>query len=223
MKRYISLLVTMLAVAAVSAVAVASASAAEPTILFLSPETFPVKMNANEPTTATELQNAAGSLKGEGFTLEMEETATTKTYTVDFTNVKKGTESCNSPGDAAGVVLLVKNPYQLAFDSLSPLGVAALFTVEPELTVECGATKVKIKGNVLGLVTPIETEGTAFKGILHCSATVGEPAEVKYWPNSGTETTALLLANFGTGFKKACENVAGEVSLTSSKMITIMG
>lgn len=223
MKRYVSLLVALFAVAAVSAIAVGSAFAAEPTVLLLSPETLPVAITGSSATTATELQNAAGSIKGEGFSLTLNQTtANAGTYSVDFTNVAKGAEKCNTAGDAAGTVLIKENAYQLVFDSLSPLGVAALFTVgtaaAPELVVECGTTKIKISGKVLGLVTTINTEGTAFKGILHCSTTVGEPAEVKYWPNSGVETTALLLANFGTGFKKACENVAGEVALTSGKI-----
>jgi hypothetical protein len=227
MKRYVSLLFALLAVAAVSAVAVASASAAEPTVLFLSPETFPVELTGSNATTATELQNAAGTLKGEGYTLAMtEKAASEKAYSVTFSGVNKNGEKCNSPGAGTGSVVISANPYKLVFDALGAeapaLGVAALFTVN-ELTVECGTTKIKIKGNALGLVTPIKTEGTAFKGILHCSATVGEPAETKFWNSAGTEETAKLEANFGSGFKKACELITGEVPLTASKMIEIMG
>jgi hypothetical protein len=201
----------------------ASASAAEPTILFLSPETFPVELDSFSDSVGTELKGVAGFLVGLGYVYNLTETsASAKTYSVDFHVVSKGGELCNSPGDPSGTILISANPYKLVFDSLSPLGVAALFTVN-EFTIECHFNKLKVKGDVLGLLTPINTEGTAFKGNLHCSATGTKPAETKFWNSAGAEETAKLEANFGTGFKEVCLEIEGEQDITASKMIEIMG
>jgi hypothetical protein len=219
MKRYILLLVALLSVTAVSVVAVAPALAAEPKTLFLLFVTFPVFLNAADATSLIEL----GAVKGNGYQLGLEETAAgVATYGLTFTNMKRGSESCNTPGDIHGAVLITRNPYHLVFDSLSPLGVAGLFSVEPELTIECGVARPKIKGNFLGLIGPIESEEIDFRGNVHCLAN-GEPAEVKYWPNNGVELVAQLLGNFGLGFKKTCLNITGEVPFIASWMIQIMG
>jgi hypothetical protein len=181
---------------------------------------LPVTLTGGTTTTSTEFQNAAGVVKGTGLKLTVEiTTASAGSYKAIVENVKKGAETCKSPGEAAGVVKL-EDTLKLRFDSLSPLGAGILFNLN-EITIECGAAKIKIKGNVLGLIAPINSVITSYKGNLHCSATVGEPSEVKYWEETGVETTTLLLGNFGTGFKKSCEEVGGEIALTASKSMQV--
>ena len=118
-----------------------------------------------------------------------------------------------------------QNLLLLVYDSLAPLAVGLLFQVN-EFTIECeGGLSVRIKGNALGLVFPVN-EGftTSLKGALHCSKTVGKPGETRYWNSSGTESSAKLEANFGAGFTSSCEEVAPEtISLTASQKIEIMG
>lgn len=219
----------LLAVLALGSVAVSSAFATSPTALVLAGEPLPVEVNSvtDNPNNKilTELQNAAGTLKGEGLLLEVTITgASSGTYKVLFLKVTKGAESCSTPPDAAGEVLLPTNTFTFVHDESSTTGGGVLFNVS-EFTVECGAAKIKIKGNVLGLVKPIGGgEKTAFEGALHCSKTVvGEPAETKFWNAAGTEETPLLLANFGTGFKKACEEIVpATIALTANKMIELM-
>jgi hypothetical protein len=60
---------------------------------------------------------------------------------------------------------------------------------------------------------------------LHCSSTQGVPAEKSYWLSLlASELTAKLEANFGTGFKEACEELNPEktVELDFGKMVELM-
>jgi hypothetical protein len=84
-----------------------------------------------------------------------------------------------------------------------------------------------VKGTALGLFKGEGTlEGADFThwlGDLLCKNTSGgEPLEEKYWDLTGVQKTALLLGNFGTGFKKSCELIVSEVLLDSHKMAEIM-
>ncbi len=229
MKQAKTLLVVLMGVLAVSSALVASAFAASPTAKLLTGETFPVTIKGENTAAKTELQNAAGVLKGEGVTLTASLTsASAGTYGADFTKVKKGAEACKTAGDASETVLVPNtNTFTLVHDISSTTGVAALLNLSV-ITVECGATKIKIEGNVLALLLPVgkgggtEEKTSGFEGVLRCSAAVGEPKEVKYWNAANEEKSALLLANFGTGFKKACEDVQPNLALTASKMIELV-
>ena len=95
------------------------------------------------------------------------------------------------------------------YDSLSPLGVAGRFAI-PEVKILCGtAAKIKVRGSVLSLITPINTivksGSNTTQAALHCTSTVGEAEETRYWNQSGVEEHTKLEVNGGVSFEKACE------------------
>ncbi len=223
--RSVGLAVT--AILAVCSVVASVAFATSPKANTLTGEGFPLALSGSSATDRSELQNAAGVLKGEGVTLSGELTsASAGTYSAVFTNVEDKGEKCNNTGTAGEVRVPASGsePFTLVHDASATTGVGALLEVATELTVTCGATKVKVKGNVVANLSP-EGGGektTGFTGELHCSATVGEPARTKYWNAANEEKSPLLLANFGTGFKKACEEVVTNLPLTAAKMVELV-
>ena len=197
-------------------------------VLLLSGESFPVSVNGSS-TEATELQNAAGTLKGREASSTGEILKETGgLYKAEFKNVEEPVSraKCNSSGDGAGVVLTLQANFFAVHDEDELRGAGILFEV-PEFSITCGTTTVKIKGNQVGLVTNPNRSGedllTSFKLKLHCSSTVGEPEDTQYWTSLlASKLTPVLLANFGTGFKKACELVSGETTVNLGKMIEMM-
>jgi len=202
-----------------------------------------LKSEKDPNTIKTELQSEAETLVGEGLLLSIAITNLSDTsdssYLALFLKVhraKSAEEKCNTAGDQSGEILIPTNLIQLMYDSLTPLGVGTLFSVS-QFEVKCGTTaepaklKLKIKGESLGLIEPINAEVKAgelgaFSVSLHCSATLGAPAETKYWNKTGEEKTAQLLVNAGVGFERGCEQVEGKegkVKLETTKMIEIMG
>jgi len=206
------------------------------TIKFLGAETYPVKLESLpvEPNTIpSKLENASGELHGEGFLLEAELTKAGNGNVAEklgnfdalFLTVKKGTtETCTSTGEKNAGEVLVLGSLKLVHDVSKTEGLGILFEPE-EVVIEClpAKTVIHIKGNQVGLLRPVGTgEVTAGEGFLHCSSTIGEPSETKYWDEEEVEHTGKLEANFGSGFKKACEDVAKEnewIKFDSNKMI----
>lgn len=208
-------------------VAASPALASSPTALVLPGEPLPIALNgpSDNPNNGIqfELQNAALTIKGDGLLLGLTLTsASAGTYQLLYLKVGKGAEQCSTAGDAAGEELLGTNTFALVHRTATE-GVEVLFNVS-EFTVECGAAKLKVKGNFLGLLGPVGGgEKTSFTMAVHCSGTVGEPAETKYFNSAGMEEIALLLDNLGTGFKKGCvEWVPATISLTANKMMELM-
>jgi hypothetical protein len=198
-----------------------SAAASGPAVLLLAGSSFPIVEESTNLTTSTELQSAAGILKGTGYSGSGDITsASAGTFKIAFFNIRKGETRCESEGDPEGTVLFGEDEGQLVYISLSPLQVGVLVTVK-EFSFMCGTTKIKKTGTVISTISPMNVESVSFSGGLECSLTVGEPAHTVYWNSSGEEKHALLLVNFGTGFKKAC--LSGSASGTSSVMIEVMG
>ena len=236
MRRLKVLFLMLVAVAAMASVMVATAAAAPPTVLLLSTEKLPVLiLSEKDPNTIkTELQSEAATLEGEGLLVDIMITNLNDTsdgsYLVLLLKVKeeKGKkESCNTSGDKTGEVLIPTNLIHLVYDSLSPLGVGLLFLAS-EFLLLCGAgLKIKVKGEVLGLIMPINTEAKvelgSLKGKLRCSSTFGVPEESKYWNAAGEEKKAVILASAGAGFESGCENILSEIPLEPMTMIEIMG
>jgi hypothetical protein len=230
MRRVRLFLLAALALVVLGSIAASAASAAprSTSVLTLPGESLPVTVSGSS-TEATELQNAAGTLKGREFTSSGEILkATGGLYKAEFKNVEEpvSREKCKSSGDVAGIVLTPQANFFAVHDETEEKGAGLLFEV-PEFTITCGATSIKIKGNQLGLVTNPNRANedllTSFKLKLHCSATIGEPEDTQYWTSLlSSKLTPVLLANFGTGFKKACELISGETTLNLGKMIEMM-
>lgn len=220
----------LLAVMAVASAISASAFAAAPTVLLLG-EGFPLGLESGKLETAkSELQNAAGVLKGEGLLVQGELTTASagNTFDVLFLHVKKGEETCTGEGEKNPGEVLTISSVKLVHDLSATTGVAALLTLTGShlvglaLVVLCGTLKIKIEGTLLALLLPVGSEVTEVETVVHCSTTVGEPKEVKYWNEANVELSTLLLANFGTGFKKACEEIFTNTKLKLTKMAELM-
>jgi hypothetical protein len=204
------------------------ATARSTSVLPLSGESFPVSITSSS-TEATELQNAAGTLKGKEFSSSGEILKQTGgLYKAEFKNVEEPVSKtkCNTSGDGAGVVLMPQDNFFFVHDESQEKGAAILFQVG-EFPMVCGTTTVKIKGSQVGLVTNPNKAGedilTSFKLKLHCSATIGESEDTAYWTSLlSSKLTPVLLANFGVGFRKACELISGEPIVNIGKMVEMM-
>ena len=206
-------------VVAVGCALATSASASGPTLLFLEGNGPTVLISSeSEPNSIrTQLQSTSSKLEAEGFSIEITLLQLTSPvpnvsgiYTMLFLKLKETLSpqaECHSEGDPQGEVLVPQGTILLVYDSLSPLGVAARLAV-PEVKILCGtATKIKVKGSVLSLITfgEVAKKGsTTTKSTTHCTSTVGEPAETRYWNQSGVEEHTKLEANGGVSFEKAC-------------------
>jgi hypothetical protein len=224
----------------------ASSASAAPTstsALLLAGDSFPVSFSslpvdngAGSNTVLSELQNAAGKLKGKGVLLQGEILkATGGLYAAIFLLVLENEtgKKCNTLGNPAGEVRVPRGNFFLVHDLTENTGGGVLFEVKP-FDIECeGGVLVEIKGNVLGLIKPVGTEilWTGAKGSLECknpgtSEELGIPKENKYWTSLlSSELKARLEANFGTGFKQACELIGAagfELPIDVSKMIELM-
>jgi hypothetical protein len=198
--------------------------------LLLSGESFPVTIESlpKEPNEIkSEVQNAAGQLTSSGFFMKGEiKSATEGEYEALYLRVTlKATEAkCNTAGDKEGEVLVPKGKFKLVHDAGPEAGNGILLEVG-EFAVECGAVKIKLHGSLLGLLKPASEMVTKGEVELHCSSTQGVPAEKSYWLSLlASELTAKLEANFGTGFKEACEELNPEktVELDFGKMVELM-
>jgi hypothetical protein len=179
---------------------------------------------------ASEFQNAGGTLNGAGFLAQGNITdATGGLVELLFLEVENpnSKSKCHTAGDSTGEVLLPRLDFNFVHDESPEQGAAILYTV-PEFTIECGTEKIKLKGTVLSLLLNLPSSGDVLSLLTlttHCSSTVGEPSDVHYWTSLLlSELTALLLANFGAGFRKACEQIngtAGTVDVSVSKMIEL--
>jgi hypothetical protein len=243
MRSFKTLFVTVVGVIAVGCALAASAFASGPTLLFPASNGPTVLLESEkEPNTIkSSIQSTSLKLEAEGFLIQTTLLQLTSPvpnvsgiYTMLFLKLKETLApkaECHSEGDPQGEVLVPQGTILLVYDSLSPLGVAARLAV-PEVKMLCGtATKFKVKGSLLSLITPINTivksGSTTTQFGTHCTTTVGEPAETRYWNQSGTEEHTKLEASAGVSFEKACELIGttstSTISLIPNKEIEIDG
>ena len=231
MKRLNWLTAALMAVLALGAIASASASAALPDLSLLPGGTFPMTA-LGEGAGETKLETASGGLLvGKGFKLSLtaKELSALGTYEAVFTNVKEKTLPCKSPGAAKEEVKVTGNEYHLTWLEVKKVMVNFLVG---ELKIECGEPakiKITISGQAIGGTTiekGKEVETTGFKGNLKCKAAGVQ--ELKLYQTDAQEaagkgemTEGFLLANFGSGNSKACENVAEEVTIKPSQMFIV--
>jgi hypothetical protein len=191
--------------------------------------TYPIHAQGSLSKVQTSLGSASGvTLKGEGVTLLLltTELSALGTFNTDFTNVTTPEgKPCNSTGDASKVVL-VKGEFHLVPINLSPLTLGILFLVS-EFEIECeGGLDLVVRGNVLGSVNGIGSEGTeltGFGGVLEGSK--GKNNINEYYNDAGTKIKTALEAEAGAGFTASDENVEGELGLSvlGSQMLVITG
>lgn len=163
------------------------------------------------------LETLAGGLaiSCTGVTLKGSFTSAAKgTTTLDFSGCNAAGK-CQTPGDAAGVILVGPNETHLVFDKLASegeLGVGVLL-LGISLHITCstivGNVLILVRGNVLGLVKPINTKTKTAEVIF--KQTAGDQAEKKWWNEAGTEQTSGLETSVS---EKAFESSGDESTLT---------
>jgi hypothetical protein len=220
-------LVALLAMFALGSLAVSAASAApkSTSVLLLSVESLPVAFSTLLLTISSELMNAAGSITATRSLAQGNITSETGGL-IDL--LFAGTE-CNTGGDPSGEVLFPHTPFHFVHDESSEKGAALLYEI-PEFTMFCpGGAQVRLKGTLLSLVTNAVAGSDILSLVTittHCSGTTGEPADIHYWTSLlSSELRALLLMQFGGGFRKAClqlNGTTGVVNISVAKMIEVM-
>jgi hypothetical protein len=192
--------------------------------LTLTGSAFPLHLEVTLLTVKTKLSSASAVVaSGEGLLLLLlaNELSSLGTFEALFTNVVGEGEKCfseeNGAKDPAGEVL-TKGTYHIVYTSLTPLTLGTLFLVL-EFTLVCGATKTKVRGNVLSSLNAgasETTELTSDGGVLAGNGK-GVPSLKTYYNNSGTAVSAKLEGNSGAGFTQNAEEVEGEVTVTALK------
>jgi len=206
MKRLKVLGLTIMAVFMLSAMASASAWAvALPE--FSVQTNFTGKSGAGKlVAVGIEIKCTAGSNTG---------TATSKTagnVTLTFTGCTLGTKKCSTAGDVAGTVLIASTYTLVRLAS----GKAGIDIKTTEKSIECEGSTIKVKGEVLGELTPVLTKTKAFKLIV---AVVEKKQAITEYENNAGEKKKLtepLVANIGLGFVSATEESA-ENNITAEK------
>jgi hypothetical protein len=140
-----------------------------------------------------------------------------------FTGVfePKGKSECNGVGQAKGTVEL-EGEYHVVDTSTSPL-TAAILILFKELLVECGKVKVKVRQPAVVKLNKV-TSGTDVTeyGLVSTCTGKGKQELKTYLNDENVSTKAVLTANFGLGFESACDNVASELIVKSSKMVDFL-
>jgi hypothetical protein len=195
---------------------------------------YPIHLDRTLLSTKTALETTSGSkLAGEGLLvlfLFLELTSLGK-FEALFLNVKEeggGAAKCNSTSDKTGEVL-TKGTFHVVLltnGSVKQLG----DLLEPEeVKIECGEVKIKVKGTLLSPQLQEGTEATEFNTVLFAleGNGKGKQKQTKYLNDSGTESAALLLSNFGSGFLESNEVLVAPTEITlltlENKMFVITG
>ena len=128
--------------------------------------------------------------------------------------------ACTGLGDKEKEILVL-GTLHIVYDAITPtLGAAALFLLETA-HFTCLVTLIQIKGEVLCLISPINSLVKAAKVV--CEQEKGDPKEVRYWNDKGEEVNVKegLLASEN---EKASEMTGegGESEITFSEEVEIM-
>jgi hypothetical protein len=211
-----------IAVFALSAVASATASAAQPKVLA---EAFPVKYTATSNEALLEASSIAAPIKCLTSTSEGELTnEVIGTFHIHFEKCTLEGEECHGLGEAAGVILAL-GKIEVVFLKLGTgtgLTVGVLFTTE-EVHIECKFLSIllRVKGTLVGSITPTNTKTKSFIPVVEQSK--GNNKIVKYFNAAGTEEGTSLLTSVGTGAFALSGQETKEAKETTAKEIEIMG
>lgn len=150
------------------------------------------------------------------------------TYDAMFTNALFELLKCNTPGDEDGVILVPGTVHLVD----APGSVkAAAFLISGTLLIECGplgkpTLTIKITGGTIGALLGIVngTPVTKFKGELKCTKpNNGKQALKELINGEGKAVKVILSANLGLGAESACEEVKEAVTLELNQSSTFAG
>jgi hypothetical protein len=192
---------------------------------------YPIHLVRTLLSTKSALETTSGSkITAEGI-LELfliSELTSLGKFELLFLNWREGTISCNSAGDKAGEVL-TKGTFHVVLltnGMVKQLGDLLEFA---EVKMECGEEKIKVKGSLLSPQQQEGTEATEFNTVLFVleGNGKGKQKQTKYLNDTGTESAALLLSNFGSGFLESNEVLTSPTEITlltlENKMFVITG
>lgn len=232
MKRF-GLFGTILGALLASVVVTASAFAAVslPDIsVTLTGGSYPLRIEGSvSATSATSFGSSSGiEFEGKGVTLLLltTELSSLGMFNMTFTHVKdpNNSETCQTTGDAAGVVLM-PGEFHMVPISLSPLELGLLFLVK-EFTLTCGSEEIVTRGDLLASVAGIGSEGTELTGFSDTiNGKEGKQSISEYYNDAGTKIKAKLESESGAGFVAGNLNIEGVLGLSvlGSKMMAITG
>jgi hypothetical protein len=194
MCRFKVTFVSLTSMCVVSALLASTAAAALPVILNNKKEAAGATKFAGNTAKTTNLT----TLEGFGITqctntkteLEFEAKKPLGAFHIKYTGCTTNLGgTCTGLGDAAGE-RLVLGTFHIVYDSLATLGAAMLFLLEHGhyACVIAGITKLLlVLGQYLCLLTPINALTKSLTVKCEKSATAGDPKEVVYWNEAGTE------------------------------------
>ena len=188
------------------------------------PNAYPLHLNYESTSAATELETTAGGLlRGTGLKV-LSLSGESGTFRADLFKVKDGTKKCTSTGDTVETVL-AEGSFHLVYTNLSPLEMGILY-LPNEITVECEGTNSKVKGDMLASANVAGTETTELTGIggqLKKGSSAGKPAIEEYYNDAGTKVKAKLETTTGGTTKESTGIVEGEPEATAleGKMFVI--
>ncbi len=191
--------------------------------------TYPIHSEGSLPEAKTELGTAGGSvLTGKGVSLLTltNELSALGPFSSTFLNVVKGTQKCNSEGDAEGVVLVSGGFHIVLGPGGTKKSLFILFLVATFI-VHCAAAEVEVSGDVLGTYNLAgETETEEYTTVLgELEGTKGKQKITEYFNDGGTIVKAKLLSEAGAGETESDQNVEGDLISTTleGKMYTVTG
>jgi hypothetical protein len=200
-----------------------------PDIHVLSSETYPATGEGKvEGTEVGVLETELGeklTSKTVAFQLEVLELSSLGPMTITLTGIfePKSKTECHTSGDAEGTVKL-PGEYHVIDTSTSPL-TAAILILFKELVMLCNSDKLKLKVRAPAVVklekvtsgTDVESYGLVWK----CTGK-GKQELKNYLNDEEKSVKGVLTMNFGLGFETACENIASELVVKSSKMLDFL-
>ncbi len=229
MQRFKVLVVALMGVCVLSAFFVSIASAALPVILNSKKEVAGAVSFKGNTAKTTEFSILEGfavtkctNTKTEG---GFEAGKPLGTFHLTFTGCTTSLGgTCTGLGDASGEILVL-GTYHVVYDVLTTLGAGVLFLLEHVHygCVVAGINKlILVLGQVLCLITPII--GLAKTFTINCLGEKGDPKEVVYWNEAGTEVNIKegLLASENEGVSYKMADQAGEGTFETSESIELM-
>jgi hypothetical protein len=231
MKYLKSLGLAVLAALSVMAVMGAGmASASEPKAVPTSPNTFPVPFHGTgghgELNTTSNHQVTCGSSTSKG---EISSETTAQNIEVTFTSCKAffGFVSCNSPGQAAGVVKTTVLHGTLVYLSGSTKGLLLKPAAGTHFaTLECGGTTITVSGQVLGRLAQVShTEWTLHFEMVEKGHQ--NPSSYQNPAGCAAISTTSALHAIGTGgftpFATSSAGIKGTQTVTMTKGTALTG
>jgi hypothetical protein len=212
-------LLALLAVLVMSAVSVASASAALPE--FVPGEGgFPITVKNSQSKLASGISDATG----EKYTCEGVNTSgsitagKTMSLTIERGRCNREGRECYTEGAELGTETF-SGSATLAYIKKSEKKVGIVFTVNPTV-IHCGSITEGVRGSIVIPITPINTLTSEPALVLEGNG-AGVQEYRSYENEKGEVKKAYLELNWGAGYKTAALEVTGQIKLATSRAVTI--